>query len=639
MFGGAHLLRVPGPGGQYDPSVVLPDTRDEIYRLAVVDAGEAWGSVEPIVVGGTEDAAGVTGGWAEQIAGSIPATDSAIRIRAAIDAAARSLDVSELADVTGDAFVHGVMLGALDSEYELETDDSIEPEAFSGRDATHLLAGGDYNPRFSSLPYESAARQFLEQKPITPRAFARLDALARTRAFTVAGASRTSIVRTVQRELARQVLRGADLRDFRDRVVPRLEAAGWTPLNPSHVENVFRTNVAKTYAAGRVEHAMKPAVLRARPVWQWRGVQDGAPRQRESHRKAHGLSMRAANPEWARIYPPAGWQCRCRITAVSLKRAARLVDSILASVAPLRLVDKGFTAGVPALLAGVGDDGPGGGEGGATPVQVQVPEKLVPKPPVPKTRPAGVAPPPLDDAGVASFVQRFDAEGVRVIPGHVNKIRAASADVFGEELTPTQIKGLTSVEGQFPPGHTYDHAVLVDWGGDMKVRSMVFDERGGQVASAVRTFSRVDGKVVAHNDLFEITKSAKGKGVGKRVLASQIRNYAANGVESIELSAAWDGQYVWPRMGYQLTDPSLMTDLKSEFKKYLIRTGVVESEATRLAAVGDIGELALVESGGKRYGKDFLIARGNNEGFMLDMRLKLDPDDPGYQRAAEYLGL
>lgn len=318
------------------------------FRLKVVEATAANGSVETIVDDGVVASAVVTGGWATTIADAIPQTDSALRIRAAIDAVERQLDVDELASVQGDGFVHGVMLGSLDASYELDTENAVEPAEFTAHDDVLLLT--EPMPGFASMPYEAALREFLGLKPLTKRAFTKLDALARGRAFTVAGASRESIVRTVQRELARQVARGADLRDFRDRVVPRLERAGWTPKNPSHVENVFRTNVMKTYSAGRVEFNMKPAVLKARPVWTWRGVQDGPPRQRDSHRKAHGYSMLAANPEWARIYPPAGWQCRCRILAMSLKRAGKLVDSIVGAVSPLRLVDSGFSAGVPALL-------------------------------------------------------------------------------------------------------------------------------------------------------------------------------------------------------------------------------------------------------------------------------------------------
>jgi SPP1 gp7 family putative phage head morphogenesis protein len=334
--------------GSAVPVLRTARSEDEGYRLKQVDASAAFGSTELVVANGIDASAKVTGGWATAIADQLPQTDSPLRLRAAIDSAEKTLDVDELAGVQGDGFVHGLMLGALDALYELDSENQIEVAEFTEADDVFLLVSTD--PGFASLPYEAALREFLGLKPLTKKSFLQLDLLARKRAFTVAGASRTSIVRTVQRELARQVARGEDLRNFRDRVVPRLERAGWTPKNPSHVENVFRTNVMKTYSAGRVEHSMKPAVLKARPYWLWRGVQDGPPRQRESHRKAHGYSMKATNPEWVKVYPPAGFMCRCRIVAVSEKRAGKIVESILAAVSPLRLVDKGFSAGVPALI-------------------------------------------------------------------------------------------------------------------------------------------------------------------------------------------------------------------------------------------------------------------------------------------------
>lgn len=343
--------------------------------LKVVTANDANGSVESLVGGTVTDCAGVTGGWANRIADSIPVTDSAIRIGAAIRKVEHDLSLDELAAPSGDGFVHGVMLGSLDVQWEVDTDNQIEPAEFDDHEPTVLLTGG--TPGFASMPYDAAVREFLALKPVTRKVFDRLGVIARARAFTVAGASRESIVRTVQRELARQVARGAELRDFRDRVVPRLEQAGWTPINPSHVENVFRTGVMKAYGAGRVEYAMKPSVLAARPYWSWRGVQDGPPRQRESHQKANGFAMLATNPEWTKIYPPAGWQCRCKVVCVSQKRAGKIVYSIIGAVAPLRLVDKGFTAGVPALLPSSG--------------QVQVPAQV--QAPAPVAEPAATGTP------------------------------------------------------------------------------------------------------------------------------------------------------------------------------------------------------------------------------------------------------
>lgn len=47
------------------------------------------------------------------------------------------------------------------------------------------------------------------------------------------------------------------------------------------------------------------------PYWQYVTAGDG--KVREEHRKLNGIILPANDPRWAKIYPPNGWNCRCRI--------------------------------------------------------------------------------------------------------------------------------------------------------------------------------------------------------------------------------------------------------------------------------------------------------------------------------------
>jgi hypothetical protein len=352
--------------------------------LRRVDPGSVNGSIETIVDRGVARTAELLVGFGAEIARSIPNTTSPIRIRQALDAAAVG-QLDDVADQIAQSLMHAVMLGALDNAHEVETNDQIKPAVFVeiGSPDFLLAVSG-----FGAYDYQTAVDRFLAAKPLTRKVFDALGHKARLRAFTVAGAAKRSIVRTVQRELARQVARGASLEHFAERVVPRLKAAGWMPKNPSHIENVFRTNIQKAYSAGKVEHAMKPSVLKARPVWTWQGVQDGPPRQRDSHNKAHGLSMMATNREWMKIYAPAGWNCRC--TVRTSKAGTPVVPSILAIVPDL--VDKGFTAGIASLISP--DFGQGGAAAEVTPPVPEAPEPAAVPIPTPETAspPVEVAP-------------------------------------------------------------------------------------------------------------------------------------------------------------------------------------------------------------------------------------------------------
>lgn len=47
------------------------------------------------------------------------------------------------------------------------------------------------------------------------------------------------------------------------------------------------------------------------PYWEYLTVADG--RVREEHRKLHGVILPAVDRIWDKIYPPNGWNCRCRV--------------------------------------------------------------------------------------------------------------------------------------------------------------------------------------------------------------------------------------------------------------------------------------------------------------------------------------
>lgn len=273
------------------------------------------GTPEPIIATAVSDVALVTGAWAGAIASNCTG-DNAIALNRDITSAIKTEDLALVADPTEEAIMHALALGCLDSAYEVETDNAIAAPALpapeSVKASRRMLAGGVVTNRilgFSSLPYAEATDQFLQLKVITRRSWDALSEKAKLRSFTIANATKKSMIEVAQRELARQVARGADLRDFRKRVAKRLESNGWTPANPSHVETIFRTNVQRSYTAGRVEHAMKPSVLRARPLWQVVTVNDGPPRQRATHRSNHGRVLRADNPIWKTKMMPWGFNC------------------------------------------------------------------------------------------------------------------------------------------------------------------------------------------------------------------------------------------------------------------------------------------------------------------------------------------
>lgn len=308
------------------------------------------GSPEAIMASGVEAVAEVTGDWVDAIADACTAEmphDLSKQIREAI----KAQQLEAFVTPTYEALNHGMMLGSLDSAYEADTENLIEAPVMEEPEPAHLshrLVGSRSTTYrilgFSSLEYETALDQFLERKVLTRASFDALSDKAKRKAFTIAGTTKLSLIQTAQRELARQVARGADLRDFRRKVKQRLVQAGWTPQNTSHVETIFRTNVANTYQAGHWEHRMRPSVLRARPFTQVVTANDGPPRQRETHRALHLRVLKANDPAFKTACPPFGYNCRCR-----LRTLPSSYDGPVETGLP-GVPDRGFVSGVPGLI-------------------------------------------------------------------------------------------------------------------------------------------------------------------------------------------------------------------------------------------------------------------------------------------------
>jgi len=307
-----------------------------------------FGSPEDVIERGTDALAVETERLGITIARAVHGKSTARDIQGAIGKVKRGWNRDRFADPLERELLHGSMLGALDADFEARTDRPVAVPSFAALHAPILLAPYDRStdPAFATRPVRDAVEQFEQREAVTRRVYDSMTTAARRRAVTVANATTNEVVRTVQRELVRQVSKGADLREFANTVVPRLEAAGWTPLNDSHAENVLRTNVASAYNAGRARQMTQPTVLRFRGYWQIVTVNDGPPRQRATHQAVHLVVLRADDPFWLEAYPPFGYQCRCRVRSLSNsvgEPLARLGSSIH------DLPDRGFASGITLL--------------------------------------------------------------------------------------------------------------------------------------------------------------------------------------------------------------------------------------------------------------------------------------------------
>ena len=111
-----------------------------------------------------------------------------------------------------------------------------------------------------------------------------------------------------------------------------------------------RQNVVNSYNSGRHAQMTQPAVLRARPYWRIRTVNDGPPRQRHTHQAVHDWVLSATDSIWQRAFPPFGFNCRCRVGSLSKADVENQGLRVRSGSEVHDLPDPGFTSGAPSLL-------------------------------------------------------------------------------------------------------------------------------------------------------------------------------------------------------------------------------------------------------------------------------------------------
>ncbi|UVK85222.1 minor capsid protein [Pseudomonas sichuanensis] len=169
-----------------------------------------------------------------------------------------------------------------------------------------------------------------------------LDA-AHSQAFTVAKAMRLDLLSDIREALERAQKEGKTLRQFITELQPVLEQHGWWGKqvlvdsegnaelvqlgSPRRLKTIYQTNLQSAYMAGR--QATMEESVETHPYWRYVAVMDG--KTRPSHAALNGVVYRHDDPVWFTIFPPNGFNCRCRVTALSAaavkRRGLKLVSS------------------------------------------------------------------------------------------------------------------------------------------------------------------------------------------------------------------------------------------------------------------------------------------------------------------------
>lgn len=155
---------------------------------------------------------------------------------------------------------------------------------------------------------------------------------ARAKAFWVSKATRQDLLQDFRDALTSTLEEGWTEREFIRALEPKLKAKGWWGKqvivdsdgnaevvqlgSPHRLRTIYRTNKFSAYQCGRLQRDRERA--QQRPYWQYLAIMDS--RTRPSHASLNGAVYRHDDPIWQAIYPPNGFNCRCRVRTLSETR-------------------------------------------------------------------------------------------------------------------------------------------------------------------------------------------------------------------------------------------------------------------------------------------------------------------------------
>jgi hypothetical protein len=186
-----------------------------------------------------------------------------------------------------------------------------------------------FNERYDGvfmLPFREQIEFFRQKLNLPTEHYDDILKSAHDRAFVVAGATKADLLNDLRNAVDKAIADGKSLGWFRqqfEEIVKRNGWHGWTGEDTADGRDwrtrvIYRTNILSSYSAGRFAQLKDPELLKTRPYWKYIH-NDTVLHPRPLHLSWHGLVLKHDDPFWQTHFPPNGWGCRCRVTAVRAK--------------------------------------------------------------------------------------------------------------------------------------------------------------------------------------------------------------------------------------------------------------------------------------------------------------------------------
>jgi hypothetical protein len=190
--------------------------------------------------------------------------------------------------------------------------------AFNARGDTHSGTSGKFNQ-----PFADQVAFFRGKINIPTERWDDIINSAHDRAFMVAGAAKADLLDDFRKAVDKSIAEGKSIQWFRKEFNGIVQKHGWEGWTGSDTQvgrdwrtrMIYTTNMRASYAAGRYAQLTDPDLLKSRPYWKYIHNETVA-HPRPLHQSWNGLVLKYDDPFWQTHYPPNGFGCRCRVTAV-----------------------------------------------------------------------------------------------------------------------------------------------------------------------------------------------------------------------------------------------------------------------------------------------------------------------------------
>ncbi|SIQ96174.1 Phage Mu protein F like protein [Aromatoleum tolulyticum] len=176
------------------------------------------------------------------------------------------------------------------------------------------------------LPFAEQIGFFRRKLNLPTEAWDDIRKAAHDRAFVVAGAMKADLLQDLREAVAKAIAAGTTLETFRKdfrQIVAKHGWTGWTGEGSKAGEAwrtkvIYETNLRTSYAAGRWAQLTDADMVKNRPFWRY-VHNDSVLHPRPLHKRWGDMRLTLPHDHlfWQTHFPPNGWGCRCRVTAVT----------------------------------------------------------------------------------------------------------------------------------------------------------------------------------------------------------------------------------------------------------------------------------------------------------------------------------